>query len=185
MKCILPNQEPTDIAFGRVLHVPDLQKNLISVPSITKNGGSVNFTGEKCETSTKEGIVAVGHKKGNLFVLDFEEDSLQANATPGVSTGSQSLELWHLRLGHLNYKSVKKMAGGDIVTGMKTDTHKVEGDCNGCASGKQSREPFSKKGTGKASDILELVHTDVCGPMHIVSDGGASNCEPLLMIIQE
>ena len=173
MKCMLPNQEPTEIIFGRVLHVPDLQKNLISVPSITKNGGSVNFTGEKCEISTEEGLVAVGHKKGNLLVLDFDDDSLQANATTGVSTGNQSLELWHLRLGHLGYESVKKMAGGDIVIGMKTDTHKIERDCDGCALGKQSREPFSKTGTEHASDILELVHSDVCGPMHIVSDGGA------------
>lgn len=55
MKCMLPN--------GRVLHVPDLQNNLISVPPITKNGGSVNFTGKKCETSTEEGLVTFGHKK--------------------------------------------------------------------------------------------------------------------------
>ena len=173
MKCMLPNQESTDITFGRVLHVPDLQKNLISVPSITKNGGSVNFTDEKCEISTQEGLVAVGHKKGNLFVLDFDDDSFQANATTEVSTRNQSLELWHLRLGHLGYESVKKMAGGDIVIGMKTNTHKFERDCDGCALGKQSRKPFSKKGTERASDILELVHSDVCGPMHIVSDGGA------------
>lgn len=146
MKCMLPNQKPTDITFGRVLHVPDLQKNLISVSSITKNGGSVNFTGEKCEITTEKGLVSVGHKKGNLFVLDFNGDNLQANSTTGIFMGNQSLELWHLHLGHLGYESVKKMARSDIVLGMKADTHKFERVCDGCALGKQSREPFSKKG---------------------------------------
>ncbi len=173
MKCVLPNKESKDVTFGQVLHVPDLQKNLISVPSITKNGGSVNFSGEKCEISTQEGLVAVGHKEGNLYVLDFDENVSNATATAASTTENQSLELWHLRLGHLNYDSVKNMAKNEIVTGMKTDSNEFDRDCDGCALGKQSREPFSKNGSERASDILDLVHTDVCGPMHVTSDGGA------------
>ena len=37
MKCIIPREESKDVTFGEVLHVPDLQKNLISVQSINKN----------------------------------------------------------------------------------------------------------------------------------------------------
>ena len=47
IRCILPNEECEGITFGKVLHVSDLQKSLISVPSITKNGGSVHFSSEK------------------------------------------------------------------------------------------------------------------------------------------
>jgi len=48
MKFMLPNEESKYVTFGKLLHIPDLQKKLISVLSITKNGGCVNFTGEKC-----------------------------------------------------------------------------------------------------------------------------------------
>ena len=117
--------------------------------------------------------MAVGHKEGNLYVLDCEENSFPATATTANSKGSQSLELWHLHLGHLGYDSVKDMARYDIVMGMKTDSYNFDRDCEGCSLGKQSRDPFSKKGTEHASDVLHLVHSDVCGPMQIASDGGA------------
>ena len=71
MTCIIPREESKDVTFGEVLHVPDLQKYLISVQSITKNGGSVHFSGGKCEISTQEGLVAVGHKekKNMLWIV--------------------------------------------------------------------------------------------------------------------
>ena len=71
-----------------MLHVLGLQRSLISVRSITKNGGSVHFSSEKCEISTQEGFVAVGHKKGNIYFLDFEENSFHATATSAISTGT-------------------------------------------------------------------------------------------------
>ena len=133
MKCILPREESKDATFGKVLHVSDLRKNLIYAPSITKNGGSVHFVIEKCEISTQEGLVAVGHKEGDLYVLDCEANSFPATATTANSIGSQSFELWHLRLGHLGYDSVKDMARNDLVTGMKTDSYNFDRDCEGCS----------------------------------------------------
>jgi len=40
--------------------------------------------------------------------------------------------------------------------------------------GKQSRAPFNSSNTEiKSMTILELVHTDLCGPMEVTSSGGA------------
>ena len=38
--------------------------------------------------------------------------------------------------------------------------------CESCLLGKMTKTPFSKKGK-RASDLLGLIHTDVCGPMSI------------------
>lgn len=38
--------------------------------------------------------------------------------------------------------------------------------------GKQTRLPFKDVGT-RAADILELVHSDLCGPIDVESLGGA------------
>jgi hypothetical protein len=45
--------------------------------------------------------------------------------------------------------------------------------CNGCIQGKQHRQPFPKSGATRANDLLEIVHSDVCGPMKTTSLGGA------------
>ncbi|CAL8998208.1 unnamed protein product [Prunus brigantina] len=44
--------------------------------------------------------------------------------------------------------------------------------CEGCVSGKHHREKFDKEGAWRASYPLELVHTDLCGPMQNESIGG-------------
>ena len=49
----------------------------------------------------------------------------------------------------------------------------VDEHCEGCALGKHTRYPFPKNGSNKTKEVLELVHSDVCGPMNKVSVGGS------------
>lgn len=44
--------------------------------------------------------------------------------------------------------------------------------CEICTQGKQTRLPFPKKGT-RAISLLQIIHSDVCGPMSVNSIGGA------------
>ena len=44
-------------------------------------------------------------------------------------------------------------------------------NCEICLKGKQSF-PFNHKGT-RGSEVLEVIHSDLCGPLHIKSMGGA------------
>lgn len=48
---------------------------------------------------------------------------------------------------------------------------KIE-NCVTCAKGKQSRKPFPNE-VARATKLLELIHTDLCGPMSVSSLGGA------------
>ena len=45
--------------------------------------------------------------------------------------------------------------------------------CEGCQFGKHTRSKLPKIATFQASKILELIHSDVCGPFRICSTGGA------------
>ena len=40
-----------------------------------------------------------------------------------------------------------------------------------CLEGKMTKRPFNAKGY-RAKDLLELIHSDVCGPMSIQARGG-------------
>jgi transposase InsO family protein len=42
--------------------------------------------------------------------------------------------------------------------------------CNGCAQGKNIKNPFSKRNS--KAGVLELIHSDVCGPMPSTSISG-------------
>ena len=45
--------------------------------------------------------------------------------------------------------------------------------CEGCIYGKQSRGSFPTGKAWRASECLELLHADLCGPMKTVSLGGS------------
>jgi hypothetical protein len=45
--------------------------------------------------------------------------------------------------------------------------------CDGCALKKMHRDEFPSNTDKKKRDVLDLVHTDVCGPMQTRSLGGA------------
>ena len=46
-------------------------------------------------------------------------------------------------------------------------------ECVACALGKQHRNEFSNHEEKRQTKLLELIHTDVCGPMQTRSLGGA------------
>ena len=112
-----------------------------------------------------------GQKEGKLYkVLTGSISS--CNFTSASTKSLSSLNLWHLRLGHLNNQDVKKLSS--MVKGLVVNKKDVPTDCEGCFLGKQSRLPFPKKSSGKKERILDLVHSDVCGPMNIPSIGGSN-----------
>ncbi|KRY61318.1 Retrovirus-related Pol polyprotein from transposon TNT 1-94 [Trichinella britovi] len=80
-------------------------------------------------------------------------------------------DLWHCRLGHLSRRSMKPLQDGQ-ATGIPSDAI-TKTDCATCLKGKQCRLPFSKLATKGSEDVLELVHSGICGPMQVVSVGGA------------
>lgn len=42
--------------------------------------------------------------------------------------------------------------------------------CIDCLMGKQQRNPFPHTATWRASQILELIHADICGPISPISN---------------
>ena len=74
-------------------------------------------------------------------------------------------ELWHIILDHINYKALPYIC--KAVTDLSELKGDHEGVCNGCVQGKNIKNPFSKKDS-KAEGVLELIHSDVCGPMTII-----------------
>ena len=72
--------------------------------------------------------------------------------------------LWHCRLGQIGVKRMKKLHADGLLESL--DYEPLDA-CEPCLMGKMTKTPFS--GTmERATDLLEIIHTDVCGPIIIV-----------------
>lgn len=75
-----------------------------------------------------------------------------------------STRLWHARMDHVNYFSLKMMSGRELVEGMPKIAIRTQ-PCEGCLMGKQTRSPYTSCTSYRANKRLELIHGDLCGPI--------------------
>ena len=80
--------------------------------------------------------------------------------------------LWHSRLGHLSFHKLKEMSRKKTVDGLPT-VNVPNKLCASCIAGKHHRKPFPKSSTFRASEPLELIHMDICGPISPPTLGGS------------
>jgi hypothetical protein len=81
-------------------------------------------------------------------------------------------ELWHQRLGHLNFSDILKIAGKDIVKDLPKMEKTVKGICGSCQLGKQTRAAHKKTSGIQTFRNLELLDMDLMGPTRTTSLGG-------------
>ena len=79
--------------------------------------------------------------------------------------------LWHYRLGHLNFNDMCDLQKKQLVSGLPEIEIPKE-VCEECVQSKQHRNNFSKEVKSKTKAILEVVYSDVCGPIQVESIGG-------------
>ena len=149
-----------------VLFVPSLCENLLSVGQMLDKGYTLNFSNKVCTIVDENGnvVMNVGMRNKN-FKLSLEDYGPVALNTK-VENISQ---LWHKRLGH---SSVKTMKGTQSLVKDMPLVNEFDHVCDVCQQGKQVRLPFPHS-SWKAKYKLELVHSDVCGPMSVPSLNGS------------
>ena len=75
--------------------------------------------------------------------------------------------LWHKRLGHISKERLERLVKDEILDNLDfTDL----GLCVDCIKGKQTKH--NKKGATRSTQLLEIIHTDICGPFDVPSFGG-------------
>ncbi|KAI5348230.1 hypothetical protein L3X38_001117 [Prunus dulcis] len=128
-------------------------------------------TGKTVQVAGK-GTLVIETKTGRkhiqevMLVPGLEENLL--SIVGARASVAHSLQTWHKRLGHLNEQSIRMLANQDMVHGLPS-LDKDFAVCEGCKLGKQHRDSFPAESTWRAQFPLELVHTDICGPMQIAS----------------
>ena len=87
-------------------------------------------------------------------------------------TNVQEVELWHQRLGHLNYRMLKKIVSIGAVKGVPCVKAEPNSLCGPCKIGKQVRASHKVVQVLTTARVSELLHIDLMGPMQVESIGG-------------
>lgn len=152
-----------------VLFVPELRCNLFSVMRVDDAGMRVTYAEGEVAIYRGSELVASGKRDGKLYRLNFVRARVGENKSM-LTCGlvPKNVQLWHRRFGHLNAKSLDQLIRRDMVSGLKLNggqNGKELVTCEACVLGKQTRKPFAVREGKRSSRVLELIHSDVCGPI--------------------
>lgn len=151
-----------------VLFVPRLSINLLSVARLTNADIEVKFGKSESTIYITANHAITGNCYGNLYILDtlphkrpLKLDSIAALSAPIA----RNLHIWHLRLNHINYRTIKRMTNLNYLIGL-SPSHVLKNEeetlCVECPFGKQTRAPF-EEGNRTFTEIGALIHSDYIG----------------------
>ncbi|GJW92555.1 retrovirus-related pol polyprotein from transposon TNT 1-94 [Tanacetum coccineum] len=144
-----------------VLHVPNIRKNLVSGFKLCKSGVKAVIESDKVILSKANVFVGKAYACDGMFKLNINKITSSAylpdcNFISNFNIECSTFNLWHNRLGHINYRTMKDMLKQGIIS--YNGEHKDK--CEICVQAKMKRKPFPK--VDRQSEILELVHSDIC-----------------------
>ena len=167
-KVILKMTSGKELTLDDVLHVPEIRKNLVSGSLLSKKGFSLVFESYKF-VLTKSGIyVGKGYMSNGLFrmnamtiVYDFNNKNISC------AYMLESSNIWHGRLGHVNFDTLRKLMNLELLAKFNIDAnHK----CETCVESKLTRASFQN--IERSTEPLELIHSDTCDLKYVQPRGG-------------
>ncbi|KAG5524057.1 hypothetical protein RHGRI_030902 [Rhododendron griersonianum] len=152
-----------------VLYAPGVRHNLISVIALVELGFSFNFSRDGFSIYLGNKPFGHGSISSGFYVLDL--DGLNNNAFMAFHDNdvvSSSMK-WHARLGHIGQDRMTRLARESLLGPLAKVNLPI---CESCMAGKAIRKPFGK--AVRAISPLDLVHSDICGPMNVRARHGGT-----------
>ena len=167
-KVILNMTSGKELTLNDVLHVPDIRKNLASGSLLSKKGFRLVFESDKF-VLTKSGIyVGKGYMSNGLFKMNvMTMVSYFNNKNTSSAYMLESSNIWHGRLGHVNFDTLHKLMNLELLPKFNIDAnHK----CEICVESKLTRASFQN--IERSTEPLELIHSDTSDLKYVQTRGG-------------
>eukprot|EP00253_Pinus_taeda_P005063 PITA_05063 len=163
-KASIEMESSENVHLSNILYVPSLKKNLVSISRLEDKGDRVAFVDGKVlvwpKGSTTDSTTVIGVREGRLYRL------LKQPAQALVHNDINPSELWHKRYACLHYRVLPAL--NQMVSGVPELQMEHEEVYKGCALGKNVKKPFPSN-ESRSKEILDLVHSDVSGPIPVKS----------------
>ena len=153
--------------------VPSFRRNLIFVSCLDKFGYLCSFGNETFSLFQNSKVIGTGSLIDKLYKLNIQSPNtnLIMNATIIGSkrklNNEKSSMLWHKRMGHISKQRIERLITQGILDSLDMSYFDI---CVDCIKGKMTNK--RKTGANRCSNVLELIHTDICGPFPTASWNG-------------
>jgi len=169
---IMPLRLPSGfiLELSNCYFVPALCRNIISGSCLVRDGYSYKSENNGCSLYCKDMFYGFAPIVGGLFILNLEceNDVFNVNAKRLKKADTTTTFMWHCRLGHIGKKRMKRLHKDGVLPPFDFESFDT---CEACLMGKMTKTPFTGH-PERASELLEIIHSDVCGPMSTVARGG-------------
>ncbi|GJT85074.1 putative ribonuclease H-like domain-containing protein, partial [Tanacetum coccineum] len=139
--------QTSKLDFEDVYFVKELKSNLFSVSQMCDKKNSVLLTDTACvvlspnfKLTDENHVLLKVPRKDNMYSIVLKNvvpqggfTCLIAKATPDESN------LWHRRLGHVNFKTMNKLVEENLVRGLPSKLFEINQTCVACQKGKLHR----------------------------------------------
>jgi len=112
-------------------------------------------------------MVAMGERYDKMYQINFNMYNMHDSANANLFIEGNA-NLSDQRLGHSYKSNLSRLIKEKMVDGIDISTKdidKLDVVCESCVGGKQTRRPFKGRLLQRSSRPLELIHTDVYGPI--------------------
>jgi hypothetical protein len=181
---LLLGNEMFRVTLHDCLHAPGALINLLSVGRMLQRGWDCAFRGSgdgidaTCQLSYKGETLGTLPVISNLCHVNlcFLHPSVLASSVSlmteisAVARVPVTLDLWHARMGHPGGEIVKRLPV--VATGVQIDSSKPLSQCEACIIAKHPRKPYPPSKSPRALHMLDLIHSDLCGPFPIRTPHG-------------
>lgn len=154
-----------EINMKDVLYVKDMNLNLVSFSKVTDNNKIVSEKNLANIIDKNGNIMAIAEKKNGLYHMKskVKVNNLIVNYSNKKISDMSPKEKWHRLLGHVNFKYLNTLCKNQLLNGIPNELDGKFLKCKTCIENKMHNVPF-KNNRYRAKELLEIVHTDVCGP---------------------
>ncbi len=166
---------PLSLPSGLVLElnncycIPTLCKNVISASCLQAEGYGFRSVDNGCSVYYNDIFYFHAPMMNGLYIVNLDGCSVyNINAKRQRPNDLNPTFIWHCRLGHINEKRMEKLHRDGLLHSFDFKSFETR---ESCLLGKMTKAPFTGQ-SERASELLGLVHTDVCGPMSSTARGG-------------
>nr|GEZ21116.1 ribonuclease H-like domain-containing protein [Tanacetum cinerariifolium] len=148
--------------FDDVYFVKELNFNRFSVSQMCDKKNNVLFTNTKCIVLSSDfKLLDENHvlhrvpKEKNMYNVDLKNIIPSGDlACPFAKATLDESNLWHRRLGHINFKTMNKLVKGNLVKGLPSKVFETNHTCVACKKGKQHRASCRKEAESVQQYVL-------------------------------
>jgi transposase InsO family protein len=165
LTAIQSDNSTVTITLKDVFHMPSLEVNLLSGPTIKRKGVYIDGKTETLRYSRNDQEIC------RFQSLHSAMRICTVLTSQAMITATQSIDVWHRRLGHIGLENVKKTAR--ITKGITIGPKQDKMSCKPCIISKAVRNQ-STQPQKRCEHAFDKIHVDLLGPITPTGHDGSN-----------